>query len=114
MKSIRILGGLILTVVMTASLGGQVEHAPTVAQCQADQRLWLSKIEGGDSALTFDALANMGREMLACHDVDPPNARDYYNTSCSATAAMATRMSNFIHRHQLWQQLEAEDATGKH
>jgi hypothetical protein len=108
MKRCLVLGWLVLT----ASLTGQVEHAPTVAQCQADQRLWLSKIEG-DSALTFDALANMGREMLACHDVDPPNARDYYNTSCSATAAMATRMSNFIQRHQLWQQLEAEDAAGK-
>jgi hypothetical protein len=104
---------IILSVILTASLSGQVEHAPTVAQCQADQRLWLPKIETSDSTLSFDALANMGSEMVACHDVDPPNARDYYNASCSATAAMATRMSNFIRRHQLWAQLEAEDAAGK-
>jgi hypothetical protein len=104
---------LVLGLVLTASLTGQVEHAPTVAQCQADQRLWFSKIEDGNSTLTFDALANMEREMIACHDVDPPNARDYYNTSCSATAAMAARMSKFIQRHRLWSQFEAEDAAAK-
>ena len=83
MKRLLVLGWLILT----ASLVGQVEHAPTVAQCQADQRLWHSQLDKeADSTLAFDALANMGREMLACHDVDPPNARDYYNTSCSATS----------------------------
>jgi hypothetical protein len=40
MKCLLVLASLILT----ASLVGQVEHAPTVAQCQADQRLWLSKL----------------------------------------------------------------------
>jgi len=33
------------------AIGQEVEHAPTVAQCQADQRLWLSKLEGPESGL---------------------------------------------------------------
>jgi hypothetical protein len=58
---------------------GQVEHAPTVAQCQADQRLWLSQIEGGASMLTYDGLSNMADEMNACAEVDPDNEKRYRN-----------------------------------
>jgi hypothetical protein len=41
MKRISILALMFVAV----SVGQDVQHAPTVAQCQADQRLWLSKLE---------------------------------------------------------------------
>jgi|HubBroStandDraft_6_1064221.scaffolds.fasta_scaffold517911_2 hypothetical protein len=41
MKRHLVLGCLVLA----ASLAGQVQYAPTVAQCQADQRFWMSKLE---------------------------------------------------------------------
>ena len=31
--------GLLMLTLLTASVAGQIEHAPTVAQCQADQRV---------------------------------------------------------------------------
>jgi hypothetical protein len=109
MKRCLVLGWLVLT----ASLVGQVEHAPTVDQCQADQRLWLSQIEGDNSKLSFDVLRQMAGEMDKCSEVDPANERRYYGTMAEASAAMALRLSKFIERHQLWAQFEAEDAAGK-
>ena len=39
---------LVLVLVSFNSLGSQeVKHAPTVEQCRADQRLWLSRLEPG-------------------------------------------------------------------
>lgn len=38
--------------VLTASVSGQIEHAPTVAQCQADQRLWMANMQ--DAAKAHD------------------------------------------------------------
>ena len=99
---------------LAASLTGQVEHAPTVAQCQADQRLWLSQLEGKDkSTLGFYVFTDMAVEMESCSEVDPPNATKYYNTESEATATQAKRMSKFIQRHQLWEKFLAEDAAGK-
>ena len=113
MKPIRTLGCLILAVVMTASLGGQVEHAPTVAQCQADQRLWRAQIDEGASSLKYEVLHERVGEMIACNDVDPPNTTEYYNTASLTFAAMAARMNKFIQRHQLWDKFLEEDAAGK-
>jgi hypothetical protein len=46
---------LILSVFVLAAVGQDVQHAPTVAQCQADQRLWSAEIGKGDSPkLTLD------------------------------------------------------------
>jgi hypothetical protein len=68
---------LAIVLVITASLTGQVQHAPTVAQCQADQRLWLSQLEGGDRSKLpeFYALIDETKEMDACQKVDPTNER---------------------------------------
>jgi hypothetical protein len=109
MKHCLFLGCLILT----ASVAGQVTHAPTADECQADQRLWLSQIEGDNSKLSFDVLRQMAGEMDKCYEVDPPNQRKYYGTMSEASAAMAARLSKFIQRHQLWKQFEEEDAAGK-
>ena len=63
---------LVLTFVGTSATQ-EVKHAPTVEQCQADQRLWLSKIEVGDNDVSanFTELSGWSREMLDCQHVDP-------------------------------------------
>lgn len=100
-------------IILAAPLTGQVEHAPTVAQCQADQRLWRSQLDKDASSLKFGALRNMAGEMIACDTVDPPNHQDYYATAADASVNTAMRMSAFIQRHQLWDEFLAEDAAGK-
>ena len=94
MKRLLVLGWLILT----ASVVGQVEHAPTVAQCQADQRLWLADVEERrDDLPAFEVLGEWNREMLACEKVDRTHAWNYSNTSGEIVAESATRTLNFIY-----------------
>jgi hypothetical protein len=107
---------LFLTVVLVASLtlGQDVQHAPTVAQCQADQRLWLSKIGGESSALPkYDVIMRWTSEMGDCQDVDPSNKFKYYNTQAEIIAEQQICLSHFLVRHQLWQKFIDEDAAGK-
>jgi hypothetical protein len=94
----------------------QVEHAPTVAQCQADQRLWFSKLEGPESNLddtTIITLNDWSKEMVQCEAVDPENRFKYGNTSAESVAEKSIREMHFINRHGLYDQFIAEDAAGK-
>jgi hypothetical protein len=47
---------------------GQIEHAPTTEQCQADQRLWLSKLEQSQSndLPDYQTLSQWAHEMNDC------------------------------------------------
>jgi hypothetical protein len=100
--------------ILTASLAGQVEHAPTVAQCQADQRLWLAKVEGSSSQLPeYNVLVKWVSEMGDCAKVDHDNNVEYYNVEAEVTAEEQIRLSHFLDRRSLWQQFIAEDAAGK-
>ena|SRR6266436_4236917 len=108
---------LVLALILTASLIGQVEHAPTVAQCQADQRLWLSKIESDPTNQltlpTYSVLHKWEGEMRDCEDVDPDNKLRYYNTAEEISSAETTRLLDFLTRHQLWDKFLEEDEAGK-
>ena len=107
---------LVLTgLILTASLVGQVEHAPTVAQCQADQRLWISKIEEGDSPRlpAFTVLTQWSHEMIECGKVDPNNEQRYYNTGSEIDEVESNRLLGFLDRHGLYQKFLEEDAAGK-
>jgi hypothetical protein len=110
---------LLLTVcclILAASLTGQVEHAPTVAQCQADQRLWLSKVEDESPTAdlpSYSVLFAWGKEMSDCEEVDHENHLKYYNTKTEITYARLTRLSDFLGRHDLWSKFLEEDAAGK-
>jgi len=108
---------LILAVVLMASLtvGQEVEHAPTVAQCQADQRLWFSYLETKDSSQlpNIDVLSKWYKEMVECETVDPPNKFRYYNNEGEIESERFRRSMAFIYRHGLWEQFKAEDAAGK-
>jgi len=92
----------------------QVEHAPTVAQCQADQRLWFSMMETAhgvdkESIETFGAWQD---EMIKCDAVDPSNRFLYMNTRAEASSYEATRYIRFLVRHNLYKQALAEDKAG--
>jgi hypothetical protein len=93
----------------------QVEHAPTMAQCRADQRVWLSKIEEGDREQlpTFTVLSGWASEMNDCQKVDPTKAWSYNNAGGEIVAEQAARQLNFIRRHELYQRFIDEDAAGK-
>jgi hypothetical protein len=67
---------LILSVFVLAAVGQDVQHAPTVAQCQADQRLWLSHLEEDDPPHlpTFNVLVSWESEMNDCRTIDSTNS----------------------------------------
>lgn len=114
---------LVLVFVSFNSVSAQeVKHAPTVEQCRADMRQWLSKLEEpiqlprtGAAAddVNFQELDGWAQEMFVCHNVDPPFDGDYFNTAGEIAALEVKRLRNFLLRHNLWNQFLAEDAQGK-
>jgi hypothetical protein len=97
------------------ALGQEVKHAPTAAQCQADQRLWLSTLESnhGFEDVRMPTLVAWEHEMSQCQAVDPPNNIKYYNTWGEGKAEESLRERDFITRHGFYDQFIAEDAAGK-
>src|SRR5215831_15899985 len=59
-----------------------VKHAPTVAQCHADQRLWHSKLKDEVSTMgvSFLELEGWADEMIDCYDADPTFQIQYHKT----------------------------------
>jgi hypothetical protein len=95
----------------------EVQHAPTVAQCQADQALWLSKLQKPHGRGTDDVgvttMHKWQSEMNDCQSVDPANRRKYYETIVEAISEVETREMAFIYRHGLYPQFVQEDEAGK-
>ncbi len=106
---------LVILLFPVSNFSQQVEHAPTVAQCQADQAVWLSKLENehGLDDVAYLSLTAWVNEMLQCKIVDQSNGTKYSNTASEAVAAQQVRASDFIYRHSLWQKFLAEDAAGQ-
>jgi hypothetical protein len=106
---------LILGVFVLAAVGQDVQHAPTVAQCQADQRLWLAEIEEGDSSKlpTVNILTKRSDELDDCQKVDPDNVGKYVNATSEIDILKATRMVHFLRRNGMFQKFLDEDAAGK-
>jgi hypothetical protein len=107
MKRQRLL--VLTSLILTASLVSQVEHAPTIAQCQADQRLWLAEIEDNPQKLPeMSVIVKWNGEMQDCEKVDPNNRIRYYNTSGEissvdnpyATLFRPTRSVGSVHRRR--------------
>jgi hypothetical protein len=101
--------------ILTASLAGQVEHAPTVAQCQADQRLWLAKLDADAKGPlpTVHVIGAWHSEMHDCEDVDPNNRVNYYSTEIAIVTEYMLRLQHYLDRHDLSDKFLAEDAAGK-
>jgi len=93
----------------------EVKHAPTVEQCQADQRLWLAKLEGTSEAMPEDYRTLQGwfMEMRECKNVDPDNGRSYMNVCSEIDAELVMRLEKFLDRHGLYIQFIEEDKAGK-
>jgi hypothetical protein len=91
-----------------------VEHAPTAAQCQADQALWRNKLSGdiSTSAPPFMTIRNWPIEMNNCVIVDPSHSDAYLFVSALASATMARREFDFLKRHDLFSQFVTEDNQG--
>jgi hypothetical protein len=96
----------------------EVKHAPTVEQCRADQRLWLSKMAEpngkGTADVSYKEVKGWVGEMVYCSKkVDPAFGFEYLNAQSEAEATSALRLENFLFRHNLLRQFLAEDAQGK-
>ncbi len=96
------------------------DHAPTVEQCRADQRLWSSVHDTQDykdamSRLSAQTLKQRSDEMSDCFAVDSENSHDYFAVvaACGMEMEMGRRYRHFIDRHHLMAQFLAEDAAGK-
>jgi hypothetical protein len=118
----KILLPAFVVAVLVASLASgqppqQVEHAPTVEQCQADRAYWMSKLEQPDEHGTDDVsyatLRDWRNEMRKCEVVDRANAVRYYNAMAESQAEQMNRMRDFLERHNLLDEFLAEDAAGK-
>jgi hypothetical protein len=108
------LAALVLLFAVSSSTQ-EVEHAPTVAQCQADQALWISKLESetGVSTVKFRTLDAWQREMNDCKQVDETNSYKYFNVETEVEAEFSRREFDFIVRRGLLNQFMNEDAAGK-
>ena len=104
---------LLFTAIATTTHAQEVKHAPTVEQCQADARLWMSKLEQpheqGLADVSYSMLADWMHEMNDCESVDPDHSASYLEAGHATGFAMAIRQRNFIMRHQLWNQFLKED-----
>jgi hypothetical protein len=99
----------------TAVVAGQ-DHAPTVAQCQADQKLWWQQLNsepGEISRLTVIKLNERGLEMGNCGAVDEDRVADYDRVMALLTLEREKRIGHFLDRHHLTAQFLSEDAAGK-
>ena len=107
------LAAIVILMMSSMAVGRDIKHAPTVAQCQADQRLWLAKLEDGAIDETYSTVAKWIPEMLNCGDVDRKNEIRYYDVVEKAYAELLMRTTNFIILHGRWEQFVAEDEAGK-
>jgi hypothetical protein len=91
------------------------DHAPTVDQCRADQRLWSSQLDTPEevNALSFRKLNKRSEEMAACSTVDEEHPTSYSLTGARLTLQKESRLFDFVTRHKLFDQFLAEDAAGK-
>ena len=104
-----------LTLLVGTPLAQQPQHATTVEQCRADQRLWLSRLEANNGArdITVGTLIDWQIEMDDCSAVDPTNSHAYDRTGCEIMAAKDLRRMHFLERHNLMKQFVDEDAAGE-
>jgi hypothetical protein len=100
--------------ILAVSLTGQVEHAPTVAQCQADQRLWDFKLLHEREKLPdVTMLQKWNTELRDCLTIDPPTQLQYIVTTDEIDAETLLRTIHYLERHNMMADFKTEDAAGK-
>jgi hypothetical protein len=95
------------------------EHLPTVAECRADQKLWLNKLEqnpprSGVANVSFGELNGWQGEMIECEFVDRKNKHRYYATSSEVVQEQSLRLLYLAKGHNLYDQFLADVVQGKH
>jgi hypothetical protein len=103
---------------LTTSLTGQLKHPPSVANCQAHQRLFLSKVEASydsdaDYLPGWDIISQWAAEMEECETADPEDRAAYHDVRAEILAFKSMRQLDFIVRHELYDQFIEEDKAGK-
>src|ERR1035441_5690116 len=80
------------------------DHAPTIEQCRADQRLWSSILQDehtfkdAASRLPLQTLKQRSGEMRDCFAVDSENTHDYFVLVAAYTTELSRRYKDFIDR----------------
>jgi len=111
---------LIITIgLLTGSVawGQDIQHAPTVEQCRADYRLWVSQDKQDGVSFTDLTLKELGlrtKEMLDCETVDTQqdNVKSYIYMFKEFGGELLIRETHFLSRHGLNKQFQDEDAKG--
>lgn len=89
-----------------------LEHAPSIQQCQADAAVWNQRENPDWKNKELLVFLLRRQEMLACVQVDVSQGEVYLNVVGMIDAIQATRMADFLTRHNLVSQFIAEDAAG--
>lgn len=91
------------------------DHAPTVEQCRADQRLWAARMEDNTNigSLSAKELNTFSGEMNDCVAVDSERENAYNLQAAMFRLEIEKRLTDFLVRHDLMQQFAAEDKAGK-
>ena len=92
------------------------DHAPTVEQCRADERLWSTQLTENPEiikSLRHDQLNDRTLEMANCAAVDRDRQSVYAETAARFNMKLMVRLLDFIKRHKLLDQFMAEDAAGQ-
>jgi len=121
MKRSAKLSVLVLVPVCAVSVTAlaQMHHAPTAAQCQADETVWhrtLSQVDmedqGSLKGVSYDTLGEVLVEMNECGEVDPARGGAYFSVLAGALDARLLRVMDFVNRHHLGEQFKKEDLAG--
>jgi hypothetical protein len=87
---------------------------PTVDQCRANMDAWIDQTSPEVMAkLSYREIMKRANEMSACEKIDPKNVNMYDTVSSTYDIELAARLADFIQRHGLIGQFQAEDAAGQ-
>jgi hypothetical protein len=93
-------------------------HAPTVRQCCAEQRLWLSKlmqypISDGVTDVSYGELQYWRLDMFVCANLDPAHEDSYMSTDILANREQNRRLESLLYQRNLFSEFIKQDAQGK-
>jgi len=106
---------LLMLSLLTAlpSRAQEVKHAPTVAQCRADQASWFHELKTEPTKTDFQIMRLWGAEMEDCFRVDPDNQRSYSTTKGMIAIEQMARLVSYMGRHGIYDNFLTEDTAGK-
>ena len=107
----------LLAHMVSPCLAQEMNHAPTVSQCRAEQRLWLSKLEQYPpdvAEVSYGDLQYWTLDMVVCANLDAGHEVFYLNTYSMADHERIKRLEGFLHQRTLFYEFLKQDAQDKH